>query len=66
MYVTVSFWKNGDTDSEVQFQSQQGVADKALFVPYFSSWESLLWLDHFFKGHMGARLGGQHTIQHGY
>lgn len=46
--------------------TQQGVADKALFVPYFSSWESLLWLDHFFKGHMGARLGGQHTIQHGY
>lgn len=33
MYVAVSFWKNRDTDPEVQVQSQQDVADKALFVP---------------------------------
>lgn len=33
MYVAVSFWKNGDTDPEVQFQFQQDVADEALFVP---------------------------------
>lgn len=30
MYVAVSFWKNGDTDPEVQFQFQQDVADEAV------------------------------------